>query len=159
MCSSSDREINFYYRNSTPIHPSVLNQLVKLDKDHFPTPWEESKWKAFTQTESQFLLGVSHLGAKIEGFILINLADPDTAHLLKILVHPENRKSQVATRLMRGALEIIQKTSHLSMFLEVEQTNFEALEFYRKHGFIVLTAKKDFYGTMRDAWAMELRLQ
>lgn len=164
--SSSSEELQFSFythggagvglNNMASSHPSVVKNMFDFDNEFFPTPWTFEKWNmVFKDERSSYLVGMAHKGASIHGMILLGISDPDVGHLYKILVHPKILRSGVGRKLMHEAEQILKKLHFHSVFLEVEQTNIDALYFYRTLGYKVLVAKKDFYGPMRDAWAME----
>lgn len=165
--SSEDQQINFFankiealgLNSISMIHPAVKDKLVDLDFNHFPVPWKIDKWESvFSSSSQSSLLGIATKKFELEGFILFGIDDPDCAHLYKILVQPELLRAGTASRMMLGAMEILKNKNYKTIYLEVEQSNFEALAFYRKHGYKVLVGKDDFYGSLRHAWAMELHL-
>ena len=141
------------------VHDTVINKIIKLDSDHFPTPWNTQKWfTLFKDKLHSHMAGVSIEDFELMGLILLGLDDPDSAHLYKILVNPAVQRQGIASKLMLETIDTLKTLNYKTIYLEVEQSNFEALAFYRKHGYKVLVAKKDFYGSLRHAWAMELEL-
>lgn len=147
------------FADTNLIHKSLLMEICKFDEEYFPNPWKADVWESLLkESKSKYLLGLSHENFKLQGMILLGLSDPDTAHLYKILTHPSERRSGLGIELLRGAVAQVKELGFKTLYLEVELTNFSAISFYKKQGFRVLVIKKDFYGSMRDAWAMELSL-
>lgn len=137
----------------------IINQLIELDLEFFPKPWGLNAWQeVFKKRRPDHLLGTICSETKILGFILFGISDPDAAHLYKILIRPEFSRKGLAGELLRQARLILSSNACKSIYLEVAQTNFAALAFYRKHGYRVLVGKSDFYGPTQHAWAMEVLL-
>lgn len=165
--SSKNITLDFFFSGSknldrnqmSLVHDSVIDKVSALDSEHFPVPWKKQKWlNTFKEKNNSYMLGIWTEDFEIQGFILLGLDDPDCAHLYKILVAPDLQRHGIASSLMTKTIENLKNLYVKTIFLEVEQSNFEALGFYRKHGYKVLVAKNDFYGSLRHAWAMELKL-
>lgn len=163
MSSFSEKpSIKFYnftgdYKDSIP--EALSQKIFELDNKYFPTPWSQEKWiELFTTNPGDHLLGVALLGESLLGFILFGTSNPDSAHLYKILVDPNERKKDLGSELIRRASSLLKKRHFKTSFLEVEESNSNALSLYRKHGYKVLVTKKDFYGAERNAYAMEALL-
>jgi len=140
----------------TIIHQGLIDRLSSLDEQFFPTPWKSLKWNEVLKHKSgSYLMGVCHDLERVYGFALFGTSNPDSAHLYKILVDPEFKRQGLGQKLLLDAMSLLKEKKYKSVFLEVEQSNFEALGFYRNLGYKVLVGKKDFYGPMRDAFAME----
>ncbi|MBK26289.1 MAG: hypothetical protein CME70_19980 [Halobacteriovorax sp.] len=157
--SSNPGTIDFFFcgkSEDTKIHQGLIDRLSNLDDQFFPTPWNSQKWNEVLKHKSgSYLIGVCHDVERVYGFALFGTSNPDSAHLYKILVDPELKRQGLGRTLLLDAMSLLKEKKHKSVFLEVEQSNFEALGFYRNLGYKVLVGKKDFYGPMRDAFAME----
>ncbi|PVX23959.1 MAG: ribosomal-protein-alanine N-acetyltransferase [Candidatus Bathyarchaeum sp.] len=76
-------------------------------------------------------------------------------YVLSIAVHPKNRHQGYAELLLK-ALEFKCHENHLSKLrLDVRVDNKNAIELYKKLGFVAVRTKKDFYGDGIDALMME----
>lgn len=134
----------------------ALNEVATLDANLFPNPWEKFKWEQVRNQElGPCLLSLVYKDEVLKGFSLFGIADPDTAHLYKILVEKDCRGSGLSSELLMRVESLLRDNHASSVFLEVEQSNLRALGFYQKHGYHVLVAKKGFYGPGRDAFALE----
>ncbi len=157
--SSEFGTIDFFFcgkDQNTIIHQGLIDRLSNLDKAYFPTPWNKEKWNEVLKHKSgHYLVGVSHDSERVYGFTLIGISNPDSAHLYKILVDPSIHRRGLGKSMLLDAMCLLKDKNYNSIYLEVEQSNFEALGFYRTLGYKVLVGKKDFYGPMRDAFAME----
>jgi ribosomal-protein-alanine N-acetyltransferase len=133
-----------------------LYEAAALDLEFFPNPWSKVKWEEVKKNQlGPCLLTLVFKESLLIGFSLFGISDPDTAHLYKILVRPCSRGSGLSSELLLRSESILKETQARSVFLEVEQSNLRALAFYQKHGYQVLVAKKGFYGSGRDAYALE----
>jgi ribosomal-protein-alanine N-acetyltransferase len=79
------------------------------------------------------------------GWCCSRLLPPD-AELLKITILPEFRNSGCGSSLLVEVMKQCLQNGCESLFLEVRKTNYQALSFYRKHGFLQIGLRKDYYG-------------
>lgn len=130
--------------------------IPKLDLKHFPRPWKESDWK--TLDMSQHRLWVLEKGDLIGFALFATPRGDETAHLLKILVIPEQRGSGVATEFWKSISKELENSGFRTVYLEVEKSNDRAQAFYRKLGFKLLREVKSFYSDGEAGLMMQLTL-
>ena len=86
----------------------------------------------------------------------------ETAEILFVFVAPSNRRSGNASTLYNEFLNAISKTGHTDsvsdIFLEVRPSNFSAVNFYKKLGFIELKRRRSYYSDGEDAIVMKKSL-
>ena len=89
------------------------------------------------------------------GFVIIRRMG-DEGELLQIAVDKAARRHGVADVLMESALFYASMNFLKSVFLEVRVSNFAAIELYKKHGFVSVRTRKDYYDDpAEDAMIME----
>lgn len=125
----------------------------QLDQLYFPTPWNEKQWKGlFTESHSLYL---ARKGEDFIGFCLFANSYVDSfAHLLKILVHPDNRGRHFGEDLLNESMKRLKLEGIKSFFLEVEESNCNAIKLYEKCGFKTIHVKKHFYTSGESALIM-----
>ena len=100
-----------------------------------PRPW----------TEHEFDKLISSNGVKVSasplGFVMTREVAGE-AELLTIAVHPDHRRSGIASALLHQA---IANLSAEKLFLEVANDNLGAHAFYEKHGFTLTGTRKAYY--------------
>lgn len=142
---------------TSALEADVLFVLKDLDKKHFPTPWDSSSWdKIFSEGADRLLLLDEREGL-VPGFALfdINLVD-SLAHLLKIVVNPENRGLKIGKNLLNEGIRVLKMRGIKTFFLEVEEDNMVARNLYERAGFKVIHKKKHFYSNGASALIMTL---
>jgi [ribosomal protein S18]-alanine N-acetyltransferase len=82
--------------------------------------------------------------AQILGFLVARLVATDL-EILNIAVHPQHRRSRVATALLDKLLISPAAAKAENIFLEVRESNRAAIRFYEKHGFKQAGHRKDYY--------------
>ena len=142
---------------TSALEADVLFSLKELDQKFFPTPWDDASWdQLFGSGADRFVL-VDKREDQVVGFALFELNVVDSfAHLLKILVNPDNRGLKIGKDLLIEAMAILKKQGIKNYFLEVEEDNLVALAIYEKMGFKVVHKKKHFYSNGGTAIIMTL---
>ncbi len=69
----------------------------------------------------------------------------DEAHLLNISVLPELQRQGRGTRLLQNLFGLARARGVTRMLLEVRQGNTSGLGLYRRHGFIEIGRRRDYY--------------
>jgi ribosomal-protein-alanine acetyltransferase len=92
--------------------------------------------------------------------IVIGRKVADEAEILNLAVREEDRRQGAGRHLMECLLQKYQKDAVSRVFLEVRQSNTEAIAFYQRLGFQAVGRRKDYYlQPKEDASVMELRLR
>lgn len=127
----------------------VGRSIIELDQAFFPTPWTQSAWNE-SRNQDYVLLVLdidTQTSKRLVGFSLYRALKGDTqAHLLKILVDPEYRGKDFGSSLLKEGNELLKVKGFREVFLEVEDSNFEAVALYKKFNFEVIHKISDFYG-------------
>lgn len=145
--------------NSSDLESLELSSLKKLDQDFFPQPWNNESWDHLFSGPSKRFLLIAKDDEAILGFILFDYVDADSfAHLLKILVSPNQRGQKIGKGLLDKAVGILKGRQIKSFFLEVEEKNIVAIQLYEGLGFKIIHRKKQFYSNGTDAIIMTLSI-
>lgn len=142
---------------TSALEADVLFVLKDLDLKHFPTPWDSASWdQVFSEGADRFIL-IDVRDGIIPGFVLFDLNVVDSfAHLLKILVNPDNRGFKIGKNLLNEAIRVLKVRGIRTFFLEVEEENIVARNLYESVGFKVIHKKKHFYSNGGAAFIMTL---
>jgi ribosomal-protein-alanine N-acetyltransferase len=131
--------------------------VIKLAYETLTERYNPSLFNYFYETFNQgFLVAEKH--HKIVGFIVGVKTSSEDARILMIAVLEKLRGQNIGSALLNHFLKeiIIQKIKHVE--LEVKISNNMAIEFYRKHGFIIIDTIPKFYQNGEDAYTMRLTL-
>ena len=82
----------------------------------------------------------------------------DEMELLRIAVHPDQRRKGYAARLLAAIARRGKALDVRSLFLEVSDTNQEAKAFYTAQGWKLVGRRRGYYGPGEDALLMRLNL-
>jgi [ribosomal protein S18]-alanine N-acetyltransferase len=130
--------------------PEDLGAIVGLE-EAFPVRdrWSEASWSEELEGPGRLTV-VARDGDRLVGVIVLRSGD-DVTDLQRIVVAADLRRRGTGDLLMRAALE--QATTRV--LLEVRDDNEPAQRLYRKHGFVTIHRRVDYYGAGVDALIME----
>ena len=93
-------------------------------------------------------------GGFIVGFVILRRI-ADEGELFQVAVDPAARRRGIADLLMCAALEYALDSRLKSVFLEVRKRNEAAISLYKKHGFLPVRQRKNYYSApVEDAVVM-----
>lgn len=129
-------------------------EVIELDQSFFPHPWTLKQWQEFDpKNDLLYVVRNPHL----MGFALFGKSD-DTAHLYKILLHPNERGNGQALLFWEHLTQDLKMAGFMKIYLEVEASNSRAISFYKKAGLKELRKIKGYYSTGEDALTMLMPL-
>jgi len=137
--------------------PNDIFPVIKLASETLTERYNPSLFNYFYETFNQgFLIAEKH--HKIVAFIVGVKTSSEGARILMIAVSEKQRGQNIGSALLNHFLKeiIIQKIKHVE--LEVKISNNMAIEFYRKHRFIIIDTIPKFYQSGEDAYTMRLIL-
>ena len=135
---------------------SDLEDVLEIEKKSFADPWSR---RLFRETLSfphsiNFVLRES-TGALL-GYINFYLIGEE-AHMLNFAVHPDFRKKGLATHLLSHTVDFLKRRNAANFFLEVRESNLDAIRLYGRFGFRMIGRRKRYYvETNEDALVMHL---
>src|SRR5471030_1533709 len=102
--------------------------------------------------------GVFGLLDWLGGMILARVA-ADEAEILTLAVLPAQRRSGIATALLREAILVAVRMGARSVFLEVSVANIAARQVYTRAGFIETGRRPHYYSYNSDALVLRLDVE
>lgn len=149
----------FLIESDVDLDAATLLRLKNLDQIFFPTPWSNESWDKLFYSVGKRLLLLAKQDQKLLGFALFDIVDADSfAHLLKIIIVPEQRQKGLGFSLLLEAISTLKKMGIKTFFLEVEETNLAAVALYKRAGFKLIHQKKQFYSNGASALIMTLEV-
>ncbi|MDA9793412.1 GNAT family N-acetyltransferase [Bacteriovoracaceae bacterium] len=146
------------FQTDLQMNPTISNQLVsdlyRLDKTEMKYSWSAKDWLNHLKINQNCL--IIHKTVLLNAFTLYQVSIHDEVlHLQKIVVARTARRQGIARKMLESLVEIARSTAKKSIFLEVEQTNFAAVQFYQNNGFVTLRIASKFYSDGSNAIIME----
>ena len=138
-------------------NPAILSAVIELDQAYFPEPWTLNEWHHINWNHYRLIPFIKD--EVLRGFALLGLVPgDDTAHLYKILLHPDCQGLGLAGVFWKDILSEMKNSNIRSIYLEVNTKNAQAITFYEKQGFKLIRTNKAFYSSGEDALIMTLTL-
>lgn len=118
------------YRNA------VVNDVLEIDRLAFGHEWhlDNETFHDATRATRHVHLLTAHRHGLTEGFVLVGVTG-QTGFIQRLAVHPNARRSGVASRLIASAVEWSFKKGCTNTVVNTETTNAAALGLYRSIGF------------------------
>ena len=133
--------------------PEETAQLAQLEAQNHPSPWSEAHFKAActSPNDTVWLLQVHQQWAA--WMVWQHVCGEIELHL--ITTAAEHRRQGLAGRLLQALEKAACTLNAQRILLEVRANNTAAQQLYRKHGFVQIATRKNYYGGTEDAWIME----
>lgn len=145
---------NFNIHN---INSQYINQLVKLEKSCFSSPWS---YKSFSESfnNSNYNFFAATINNKVIGYIGIYQIYKQ-CYITNIAVYKEYRRKGVASKLLETVISFSKSSDFDFISLEVRESNIVAINLYEKLGFQKIGRRKNFYiKPQEDAFIFTLYL-
>ena len=138
-----------------------VGQVLAIERGAYPKPWTA---KVFHDELDQVRAGHRHYVVARVGRLVVGYAGLmfvlDEAHITNIAVHPEHRRTRVATQLLLNLARTAIDRGCESWTLEVRASSSGAQALYRSFGFAPAGIRKGYYEGSEDAivmWCHDIR--
>lgn len=135
-----------------------VEQVIAIDQASFSLPWPPRSFR-FELTENPAArCWVAEQDSRVAG-MLVGWLIVDEIHIATIATHPDFRHQGIGKTLLSFALQAARQEGATSSFLEVRASNFNAIEMYKRFGFIEYGRRLGYYkDNHEDAILMSLSL-
>ena len=131
-----------------------VEAVAGIEKSAHAAPWRaESFLRELTNPDGIFL--VAKMEGKVIGYALAWII-VDEAHIVNVAVDAGHRKQGHGRSLVERLLEESKKRGATCATLEVRDGNTDAVELYRRLGFVEAGLRKGYYHGVADAVIMWL---
>jgi ribosomal-protein-alanine N-acetyltransferase len=139
---------------------SDASLLAGLHRDCFAGAWDEAAMTQFAASPEVLCL-IGEVAGEAEniaaGFLIARKAD-DEAEILSFGVTPSFRNLGLGRVLLKTAMALLRANGTKRLFLEVNESNEEALRLYRSFGGETVGRRRRYYGDGADAAILSLAL-
>ncbi len=143
------------------IKPAILSdlcQIVAIEKSVFPEPWTENQLKFELVAQPASFIRVAIYQGKVIGYLFAHVIC-DVVHLNNLAVDSLVQGKGVGRLLMESLFKFLTERQPVEIFLEVDNTNHQAIDFYRKFGFEKINIREKYYHSGADALVMLAKLE
>ena len=125
-----------------------LAALTALEAAVFSEPWSCAAVAAHLTGEHTVTLLAEEGGCPL-GY-LFGLLLPPEGELLRVAALPKARRRGIASALLQGFIDILNKNGVSVCFLEVREGNLAARTLYERTGFVTVGRRRDYYRAPRE---------
>ncbi|MGA2573850.1 MAG: ribosomal protein S18-alanine N-acetyltransferase [Candidatus Methanomethylicaceae archaeon] len=134
-----------------------LDEIYKIEKESFPDPYPKGLLKAFLFFPGAYLVALSE--GLILGYAIGVVRYETVGHIISIAVSKEKRRSGVGRQLLAKSVERLRLKGVQSVRLEVRESNVEAIDLYKKAGFLAEDKIEGYYVDGESALVMYLSVK
>ena len=132
-------------------------EIEALERVCFPAPWRREFFESEIKAEGRYNRVVKNPAGTVVGY-LFSMYYLDEMHINKIAVRAPERRTGIATALMKDCTEFARSLGIRSISLEVRQSNHGAQAFYRELNFRALYVRPNYYPDGEAAVVMAVTL-
>ncbi len=143
-------EKNFQIREA---NLADLAQIIEIEARVFPDPWSESQLAFELSRQPAALNLVLDADGLIGGYLMSHVVG-DEASIINFVVDIPLQHQGLGQDLMIAFINRLQRLVVMTIYLDVEDSNLPALNFYRKTGFVEIGIRKNYYSNGADALIM-----
>lgn len=133
-----------------------MAEVLQIEDRSFEFSWSEEDFIRCLRQRNCIGMIAEH-SERVVGFMIYEL-HRNRLHVLNFAVHPDFRRRQVGTQMLRKLVSKLSPQRRSRIMLEVRETNLDAQLFFRDLGFRAVSLLRDFYeDTTEDAYLMQFR--
>ncbi len=157
MSEATAGNVSEQQTNLAPARPEDIESLVAIDRGS-PQPWTASAFENELRNAPPTLLALRHNGDAI-GFVVTRFHPPEM-DIVSLAVAETHRRLGFGRSLLRLLLEKARLEGVGRVFLEVRESNLQALSLYRRFAFEETQRRKNFYkDPVEDAVLMSVTIE
>lgn len=140
-----------------PFKEFDLDRVYEIELHSFSDPFPKHLIKQLFDFGLGFLVAI--VDDIVVGYLIFDIRKvglENRGHIISLAVDPDYRRQKVATSLLFYSISILLYNKVRSLELEVKETNFKAINFYKKLGFYLVTITENYYNDGEDALILKL---
>ena len=135
-----------------------LSQIIQIEARVFPDPWTEAQLAFELKEQPAAFNRVAVYLGKVVGYLMSHVIY-DVVHLNNLAVDLPVQGKGIGRLLMESLFKSLADRQPVKIFLEVAETNYQAIRFYQKFGFETIDSRKKYYYSGEDALVMVCKLE
>jgi [ribosomal protein S18]-alanine N-acetyltransferase len=128
--------------------PADVPALVAIEQACFSDPWTAAGIRETIQYETSRTF-VAESGGSTVGYVMARISGEE-GEILNLAVLPKSRRKGIARCLLDEALGSIASAGVTEAYLEVRQSNGQAIALYQSQGFRPVGIRPDYYRDPRE---------
>ena len=134
---------------------SDISRILEIEHESISPPWTHGALLSEIYNDNSFFALAVERG-NILGFVILRAAE-GSGEILQVAVCKNNRRRGTANALLTAALDYAAFRTIRKVFLEVRESNHAAINLYKKHGFVVVTGRKNYYTSPMENAAVMMK--
>lgn len=142
-----------------------IEWVYHIETNTFPFPWPKERFGEFYLTNPKGFL-VACFEGHVIGYIIARFEQDRRGlfrkvirgHILNLAIEPRFKRNKVGTHLLKRILTQFERSGAEEVYLEVRQSNTEAIGFYSSFGFTSRKRLRNYYFN-EDGVLMQLDLK
>ena len=140
-----------------PARAQDLPRIAEVERSSFSTPWSVSSFRTLLTVDRVLFRVLEEDGVVMGHGVLWRVADE--GELANIAIHPDAQRRGLGTELLEHLLQEAAATGVARVFLDVRESNVDAIRIYRRRGFREVGRRTDYYQKpVEDALILRLDL-
>jgi ribosomal-protein-alanine N-acetyltransferase len=141
-----------------PAAEADISALAAIERECFSDPWTSTGLRQTIQYETARAF-VAEFGGAAVGYVMARISGEE-AEILNLAVLPSCRRRGIARCLLEEALAAVATAGVREAYLEVRQSNAEAISLYQAFGFRPVGVRPDYYrNPLEDALVLRAPLE
>lgn len=132
----------------TDAREEQLSQVEELEKLCFSMPWSYDMLRSQLPDDRHVFLTAERDG-EVAGYVGM-MYILDEGYISNVAVSPEYRRKGLGDRLISALMERAALLKLAFVTLEVRASNTPAIELYKKHGFVPVGQRKNYYDLPKE---------
>lgn len=121
-----------------------IDDILELEKMCFSMPWTREQLVSQLPDDMHIFLAAEDERGRAIGYIGLMYV-LDEGYISNIAVSPEHRRQGIADMLLNDLMTRAQEKKLSFLTLEVRQSNMPAQNLYKKHGYIEVGLRRNYY--------------
>jgi [ribosomal protein S18]-alanine N-acetyltransferase len=134
--------------NVRPLRPSDLDDVERIERGSYPTPWSRSMFAGELAKPSSVCLGAFQ-GVDMLGYLIV-ARYVDAWHVMNVAVDEGFRGRGIARGMLERLFELTVGDVERGYTLEVRVSNDTAIDLYRRLGFVETGIRRGYYTDNRE---------
>ena len=125
-----------------------LSAIEKIERSSYPTPWSRSMFAGELAKPSSICLG-AFADQRLVGHLIVSRY-VDAWHVMNLAVAPPDRRTGIASTLLRELFDLTREDDRRGYTLEVRVSNTGAIALYQRLGFETRGVRRGYYTDNRE---------
>jgi len=121
-----------------------IEEVMIIEKEVFSDPWSENAFINELEKNPHAIYFVARKGLKIIGYVGFWILK-EYIHITNLAVTKQYQKKGVASLLLESVENTAGMSRKYNLYLEVRESNKNAINFYKKRNFEIIDHKKNYY--------------